>query len=47
MWYDSERSEFGYIKLAKQQPVEFNHKYDFDTNGVIYWIGTNGRYCLF
>ncbi|CAG2108187.1 unnamed protein product, partial [Medioppia subpectinata] len=43
-WYDFERSSFAFVKKLKtlNTRIRFTHERDFDTNGVIYWIGTNG-----
>ena len=43
-WYDYERTSFNFIKKAGDTaPLLFNHHQDFDENGLIYWIGTNGK----
>jgi len=42
-WYDFERSSFNFIKKLEETPVSFNYQSDFDTEGLMYWIGTNGR----
>ncbi|XP_052898367.1 E3 ubiquitin-protein ligase Ufd4 [Anopheles moucheti] len=45
-WYDMERSSFLYLrkmKEAKQGTMQFRHRHDFDENGIIYYIGTNGK----
>nr|XP_049465855.1 E3 ubiquitin-protein ligase Ufd4 isoform X1 [Anopheles coluzzii]XP_049465856.1 E3 ubiquitin-protein ligase Ufd4 isoform X1 [Anopheles coluzzii]XP_049465858.1 E3 ubiquitin-protein ligase Ufd4 isoform X1 [Anopheles coluzzii] len=45
-WYDMERSSFLYLrkmKEAKSGTMQFRHRHDFDENGLIYYIGTNGR----
>ncbi|XP_058125549.1 E3 ubiquitin-protein ligase Ufd4 isoform X1 [Anopheles coustani] len=45
-WYDMERSSFLYLrklKDAKPGTVQFQHQQDFDENGIIYFIGTNGK----
>merc|ERR1719470_197107 len=42
-WYDFERSSFNFIKKLEETPVSFNYQSDFDSEGLIYWIGTNGR----
>ncbi|CAG0885275.1 unnamed protein product [Cyprideis torosa] len=44
-WHDYDRSTFHFVRMFKESssdPLLFNYSYDFDTNGVIYWIGTNG-----
>uniref|UniRef100_A0A182SWP8 E3 ubiquitin-protein ligase n=1 Tax=Anopheles maculatus TaxID=74869 RepID=A0A182SWP8_9DIPT len=45
-WYDMERSSFLYLrklKEAKPGTIKFRHRHDFDENGIIYYIGTNGK----
>uniref|UniRef100_A0A182PD90 E3 ubiquitin-protein ligase n=1 Tax=Anopheles epiroticus TaxID=199890 RepID=A0A182PD90_9DIPT len=45
-WYDMERSSFVYLrkmKEAKPGTMQFRHRHDFDENGIIYYIGTNGK----
>jgi E3 ubiquitin-protein ligase HECTD1 len=43
-WYDYERSTFAFVrKLKEGQILTFRHQHDFDENGIIYWIGTNGK----
>ncbi|XP_053661606.1 E3 ubiquitin-protein ligase Ufd4 [Anopheles marshallii] len=45
-WYDMERSSFLYLrkmKEAKSGTMQFRHRHDFDENGIIYYIGTNGK----
>jgi E3 ubiquitin-protein ligase HECTD1 len=43
-WYDHERTSFNFIKKAADSPqIQFNYQHDFDENGIIYWIGTNGK----
>ncbi|KAJ8045570.1 E3 ubiquitin-protein ligase HECTD1 [Holothuria leucospilota] len=43
-WYDYERTTFAYVKRIKEgPPLIFRHSHDFDENGLIYWIGTNGK----
>ncbi|XP_035704354.1 E3 ubiquitin-protein ligase HECTD1 [Folsomia candida] len=43
-WYDYDRSTFAFVrKLKESPPATFRHQQDFDENGLIYWIGTNGR----
>ena len=42
-WYDFDRNTFNFIKkLEEGQPIDFQHQSDFDQNGLMYWIGTNG-----
>lgn len=43
-WYDLERSSFMFLKKLKENiKFEFKHQQDFDENGIIYFIGTNGK----
>ncbi|CDK13343.1 E3 ubiquitin-protein ligase [Caenorhabditis elegans] len=47
-WHDRERANYRYVKeiqelKTKGKSIELRHVSDFDENGVIYWIGTNGR----
>lgn len=45
-WYDMDRSSFLYLKKLKESKsgsVLFKHQHDFDENGIIYYIGTNGK----
>ncbi|PIC33910.1 hypothetical protein B9Z55_013719 [Caenorhabditis nigoni] len=47
-WHDRERSQYKYVKEIKDlkekgKSVVLRHTGDFDENGVIYWIGTNGK----
>ncbi|XP_063240551.1 E3 ubiquitin-protein ligase HECTD1 isoform X2 [Bacillus rossius redtenbacheri] len=45
-WYDYERSTFAFVRHLKEgQKITFRHQHDFDENGIIYWIGTNGKTC--
>merc|ERR1719228_2653639 len=41
-WYDFDRSSYKFIKSLEEAPVTFTHTSDFDTKGLLYWIGTNG-----
>jgi len=42
-WYDFERSTFNFVRqLEEGSTAQFTHQSDFDTNGLLYWIGTNG-----
>lgn len=40
-WYDYERSSLDFVKT--NLPIEFNYESNFDENGLLYWIGSNGR----
>lgn len=44
-WYDMDRSSFIFLKKLKEapEPSIFKHQSDFDENGLIYFIGSNGR----
>ncbi|XP_060532522.1 E3 ubiquitin-protein ligase Ufd4 isoform X2 [Cylas formicarius] len=43
-WYDFDRSTFQFLKKLRDSKYQtFRHNYDFDENGVIYFIGTNGK----
>lgn len=44
-WYDMDRSSFIFLKKLKEatDPMVFKHQSDFDENGLIYFIGSNGR----
>ncbi|XP_076816720.1 E3 ubiquitin-protein ligase HECTD1-like isoform X3 [Clavelina lepadiformis] len=42
-WYDYEFSHHNYVNKARARSIKFQHLNDFDENGIIYWIGTNGR----
>ena len=46
-WYDMDRSSFLYLKKLRdhKQGVVFKHHYDFDEEGLIYYIGSNGKTC--
>lgn len=46
-WYDYDRSTFNFVKKLKDKnsKLEFTYQYDFDENGIMYWIGTNGKKC--
>ncbi|XP_063927928.1 E3 ubiquitin-protein ligase HECTD1 isoform X6 [Zophobas morio] len=43
-WYDYDRSTFQFLKKLRESKYQtFKHSYDFDENGIIYFIGTNGK----
>lgn len=44
-WYDYERTTFAFVRRLKEPNTRltFRHQHDFDENGVLYWIGTNGK----
>ncbi|XP_028176150.1 E3 ubiquitin-protein ligase HECTD1 isoform X2 [Ostrinia furnacalis] len=45
-WYDMERSTFTFVqKIKAEAPISFVYDHDFDENGVLYFIGSNGGTC--
>lgn len=43
-WYDFERSSYNFVRnLRGNNKITFTHMHDFDENGIIYWLGTNGK----
>ncbi|XP_060803615.1 E3 ubiquitin-protein ligase HECTD1 [Amyelois transitella] len=45
-WYDMDRATFNFTqKIKAEAPITFNYDHDFDENGLIYFIGTNGGSC--
>ncbi|XP_034475002.1 E3 ubiquitin-protein ligase Ufd4 [Drosophila innubila] len=46
-WYDLDRSTFFYLKkLRELKPdITFTYGFDFDEEGLMYYIGSNGRTC--
>ncbi|BFZ12481.1 hypothetical protein BsWGS_15521 [Bradybaena similaris] len=44
-WYDFDRQTFNFVKKLKEpeSTITFTHQNDFDENGLLYWIGTNGK----
>ncbi|XP_019870714.1 E3 ubiquitin-protein ligase HECTD1 isoform X2 [Aethina tumida] len=43
-WYDYDRSTFQFLKKMRDPKYQtFKHSHDFDENGIIYFIGTNGK----
>ncbi|CAH0559918.1 unnamed protein product [Brassicogethes aeneus] len=43
-WYDYDRSTFQFLKkLRDPKYQQYKHAHDFDENGIIYFIGTNGK----
>nr|XP_023027956.1 E3 ubiquitin-protein ligase HECTD1-like [Leptinotarsa decemlineata] len=43
-WYDYDRSSFQFLKKLREIKYQtFKHTHDFDENGLIYFIGTNGK----
>ncbi|XP_069356468.1 E3 ubiquitin-protein ligase Ufd4 isoform X1 [Maniola hyperantus] len=42
-WYDMDRSSFNFVqKIKAEAPINFTYDHDFDENGVLYFIGSNG-----
>ncbi|KAL0880849.1 hypothetical protein ABMA27_002032 [Loxostege sticticalis] len=45
-WYDMDRSTFTFVqKIKAEAPITFAYDHDFDENGVLYFIGSNGGTC--
>ncbi|KAJ2942645.1 hypothetical protein O0L34_g2114 [Tuta absoluta] len=45
-WYDMERATFNFVQRIKAEaPITFTYDHDFDENGVLYFIGSNGGTC--
>lgn len=45
-WHDHDRSTFTFVKKLKEgNRISFKYQYDFDENGLLYWIGTNAKTC--
>ncbi|XP_041451971.1 E3 ubiquitin-protein ligase Ufd4 isoform X2 [Drosophila obscura] len=46
-WYDLDRSTFFYLKKLRenQNGVFFAHSFDFDEEGLLYYIGSNAKTC--
>ncbi|XP_033297386.1 E3 ubiquitin-protein ligase HECTD1 isoform X5 [Bombus bifarius] len=45
-WHDHDRSTFTFVKKLKDRNrITFKYQYDFDENGLLYWIGTNAKTC--
>lgn len=43
-WYDMDRSTFLFLKKLKENKnMPFKHQQDFDENGILYFIGSNGK----
>lgn len=42
-WYDMDRTNFLFLKKLKEGKTTLKHTSDFDENGLIYFIGTNGK----
>ncbi|XP_071056058.1 E3 ubiquitin-protein ligase Ufd4 isoform X3 [Onthophagus taurus] len=45
-WYDYDRGTFQFLKKLRESKYQnFKHNHDFDENGLMYFIGTNGKTC--
>lgn len=46
-WYDMDRSTYHYLKKLREhrQGMVFKHHYDFDEEGLMYYVGSNGGTC--
>lgn len=45
--FDHDRTTFNFIKQASDSsPLNFAYQSDFDENGLMYWIGSNGKTSL-
>ncbi|XP_067621577.1 E3 ubiquitin-protein ligase Ufd4 isoform X2 [Eurosta solidaginis] len=46
-WYDMDRATYHYLKKLREhrQGMVFKHHYDFDEEGLIFYIGSNGGTC--
>ncbi|CAF1384645.1 unnamed protein product [Adineta steineri] len=43
-WYDHAHNQFEFVKqLKSNNRLAFTYANDFDQNGILYWIGTNGK----
>ncbi|VDL77463.1 unnamed protein product [Nippostrongylus brasiliensis] len=47
-WFDRERANLGFVKAIEEskksgERIRLTYTSDFDEQGVIYWLGTNGR----
>lgn len=43
-WFDMDRSSFIFLKKLKDEEHQvFKHQSDFDENGLIYFMGSNGK----
>lgn len=44
-WHDYDRSTFTFVKKLRDSKsgLKFVRQRDFDENGIMYWIGTNGK----
>ncbi|XP_030384649.1 E3 ubiquitin-protein ligase Ufd4 [Scaptodrosophila lebanonensis] len=46
-WYDLDRSTYFYLKKLREKKngLTFTHTFDFDEEGLLYYIGSNGKTC--
>lgn len=45
-WYDYDRTTFQFLKKLREEKYRsFRYSHDFDENGLLYFIGCNGRTC--
>uniref|UniRef100_W8ARD3 E3 ubiquitin-protein ligase n=1 Tax=Ceratitis capitata TaxID=7213 RepID=W8ARD3_CERCA len=46
-WYDMDRATYHYLKKLREhrQGMVFKHHYDFDEEGLMFYIGSNGGTC--
>ncbi|CAI5448918.1 unnamed protein product [Caenorhabditis angaria] len=47
-WHDRDRSTYRFVKMiqeakSRKEPLKFSYTSDFDDQGVVYWVGTNGK----
>ncbi|ALC39182.1 CG5604 [Drosophila busckii] len=44
-WYDLERSSYLFLKKLRDANQQFTHTFDFDEEGLMFYIGTNAKTC--
>lgn len=42
-WFDMDRATFVFLKKLREDEIVFKQQHDFDENGLIYFIGSNGK----
>ncbi|CAI4227539.1 unnamed protein product [Auanema sp. JU1783] len=43
-WYDKERRGYNFVRqIQDTKGLKFNYTSDFDEEGILYWLGTNGK----
>ncbi|CAJ0562513.1 unnamed protein product, partial [Mesorhabditis spiculigera] len=43
-WYDRERDSYNFVKQIKEQKeITCTYSSDFDDQGIMFWLGTNGK----